>query len=200
LPPNNKRILLKVDYKQLTDAELLDLLKSDDAAAFDQIYDRTASFLLKHTYNKLRNRGDARDLVQDIYGKLWANRATQEIDISLIGFLLTSFRKAYFNLLIHQRVKQEYLDSLAISSTTAADETDYRVRSRQLIQQLEREIMALPKELQEVFNLVRNYNMSYKEVAKTLGISLSTVVTRTGNTKTRLRKKFGGLICFLWAL
>jgi hypothetical protein len=45
----------------LSDAELVDLLKLGDRAAYTEIYDRYIFVLLNHAYNKTRNREEAKD-------------------------------------------------------------------------------------------------------------------------------------------
>ena len=53
-----------IDYNQLSDQELVILLNKGDRRAFEQIYDRYKFILHAHAVNKLRDREEARDIIQ----------------------------------------------------------------------------------------------------------------------------------------
>ena len=54
----------------LTDVQLIRLLKEDDAVAFAEIYKRYAKSLADFTASKLFNLEDAQDIIHDLFVKV----------------------------------------------------------------------------------------------------------------------------------
>jgi len=73
------------EYNTFQDTELVDLLKSGDHAAFTEIFHRYSPLLYSHANNKLRNDTEARDVVQEIFVKLWAKREELDLKTNLPG-------------------------------------------------------------------------------------------------------------------
>ena len=63
-------------YSIYTDQELLAFLKEGRQAAFTEIYDRYHALLFIHADQKLRDKDEARDVVQDAFVKLWEKRGS----------------------------------------------------------------------------------------------------------------------------
>ena len=61
-------------YSKLSDSELADLLKSDDQLAFTEIYNRFYYALFTHVYNRLNDKDEAKDVVQELFSTLWCKR------------------------------------------------------------------------------------------------------------------------------
>ena len=61
----------------LSEQELLSLLnQGKEEDAFEEIYLRYDSLLYIYAYRKLQNKQEAQDVVQEVFMKLWDNRAT----------------------------------------------------------------------------------------------------------------------------
>jgi RNA polymerase sigma-70 factor (ECF subfamily) len=58
----------------------------------------------------------------------------------------------------------------------------------ELNQQIELAIQALPRQCRTIFQMSRNDNLRYKEIAAILGISIKTVDTQMGRALKYLRK------------
>ena len=54
----------------LSDGDLLDLLRSGDTAAYTEIYDRYKFILHNHAFNKLRDKQEAQDVLQEVFTQL----------------------------------------------------------------------------------------------------------------------------------
>lgn len=187
-------------YQQFTDQELADLLKSGDQLAYTAIYDRYIFVLLNHTYNKTGNREEAKDIVHEVFARLWASREQLEITHSLAGFLYTAARNIVLNQLTHQKVAGKYFNSLLQFSEQPQTVTDYRTRENQLISLIEKEIAELPPKMREVFELSRKQHLSHQEIAERLHISEQTVSKHITNALKILRVKLGLSAYLLWMI
>ncbi|TZF83801.1 hypothetical protein FW774_10060 [Pedobacter sp. BS3] len=64
-----------LSYNRYSDNELANLLTKDDHAAYTEIYHRYSRLLYLHAYKRLKDREQARDVVQDLFTVLWNNRS-----------------------------------------------------------------------------------------------------------------------------
>ncbi|HWV64304.1 RNA polymerase sigma-70 factor [Chitinophaga sp.] len=187
-------------YQQLTDQELADLLRSGDQQAYIEIYDRYIFVLLNHTYSKTRDREEAKDIVHEVFARLWANREELEITSSLAGFLYTSARNIVLNQITRKKVEAKYFNSILNFLEQPQAITDHKVRENQLIAIIEKEIAALPPKMREVFELSRKQHLSHREIAEKLAISEQTVSKHVTNALKILRIKLGLFAYLLWII
>jgi len=179
------------NYNAQSDAELLNLLRLGDRAAYTEIYDRYIFALLNHAYNKTRSREEAKDIVQEVFVTLWARRESLSIDY-LAGYLFRSVRNIFLNQVAHQAIQDKFILSME-KFAASNDIADHLIREKQLMAIIEREIAALPPKMREVFVLSRKEHLSHREIAEKLAISEQTVSKQVTNALKILRVKLGVL-------
>ena len=131
-------------YSNLSDAELFDLLKSDDHAAYKEIYNRYYAALYIHAFKRLQEREECRDIIQELFTSLWLKREETELSGQLSGYLYTSVRNRIFDLLARKKLKSSYINSIQEFAATNPVTADHRVRQNQLTAIIDQEIQALP--------------------------------------------------------
>jgi len=174
-----------------SDSELVKLLNKGDVRAFTEIHDRYYGPLYAHAYKRLSNREEVRDLLQDLFVFLWDNRESLHFTGHLSGYLYTAVRNRILNLYKRNKVRSDYIDSLQDfldNSQPIADEILYE---KELTAKIEKEIAALPQQMQIIFLLSRNQHLSHKEIGEKLGISPLTVKKQINNSLKILRSKLG---------
>jgi len=184
------------DYSKLCDSELQHLLILGDTYAFTEIYNRYKGVLHQHALNMLRDRDEAKDILQELFTSLWINRESTTMQSNLSGYLYTGIRNRVLNLIAHRQVESKYISSLGDFINKGEFVTDHRVRERQLAELIEKEIDALPPKMRDVFRLSRMSNLSHKEIAEELSLSEQTVRTQVRNALRLLRVKLGFLTLF----
>ena len=179
-----------LSYNRYTDNELAELLKKDDHAAYTEIYHRYSRLLYLHAYKRLKDREQARDVVQDLFTVLWNNRSDFKLNTFLSGYLYTAIRNRIIKIIAHKDIESEYFSSLEpfIQDTVAAD---YLVRKNDLEVLIETEINALPEKMREIFKLSRKSHLSHKQIAEKLNLSEATVKKQVNNALKVLRVKLG---------
>lgn len=182
-------------YQNFTDQELTALLRGGDSIAFTEIYDRFFSVLYVHAFNRLRNKDEAKDAVQELFTALWVKRESVSFS-NLSNYLYTSVRNKVLNVVAHKAVETKYVAALPQSMIIEDCITDHRLRERQMADIIAGEIAALPPKMREVFELSRMRNMSHKEIADQLGITDQSVRSHIKNALRILRVKLG-LILYL---
>lgn len=162
-------------HNELNDEELAELLKKGDHKAFNVIFDRFYGLLFVHACKMLRDHDEAKDVVQELFEKLWNQRETISFERSLSAYLYSSVRNRIINRISHYVVEHKYIDSLKSFIEQDSYLADYRVREGEMKKIIEREISALPAKMKEVFELSRKDYLSYKQIAVKLQISEQTV-------------------------
>lgn len=181
-------------YQKYTDHELLSLLKKDDYLAYIEIYNRYSGLLYIHAYKRLKDREEAKDLIQELFTVLWIKRYNFELRTHLAGYLYTAVRNRALRVISHKQVESTYFDSLQRSVIEGNAVTDHLVREKELATLIENEIDALPVKMQQVFKLSRTLHLSHREIAEQLDLSEATVKKHVNNALKLLRIKFSHLL------
>ena len=187
-------------YIDLDDSELVSLLRKDDVLAYNEIYQRYKWVLFLHVLRKIRDREQAKDIVQELFVTLWDKRQELFIKGHLSGYLYTAVRNRVIKFISHQQVESNYLSSLAHSIDQGICITDHLARENNLAEIIEKAISELPEKMQEVFVLSRKQNLNHKEIAEQLGIEESTVKRQVSNALKILRGKLGWLIWLVFLI
>ena len=188
------------DYTSYSDIEWADLVRSADDRAFKEIYDRYNKLLYLFAYNKLRNKEEAKDVVQDVFAWVLNNRTRFAINSSVSSFLYKSVFNKIFDIFRHQSVIRKYIEQgdhyIDIDST----ETDYLIREKDIAQMIRQEIDAMPQKMKEVYLLRFEQYLSAKEIAEQLNISENTVNTHLKRAAKKLRDNLGMLIYVVYIM
>jgi RNA polymerase sigma-70 factor (family 1) len=164
-----------IDYKALSDAELIAMLKADDHAAFTEIYDRYFWLLHSHAHKWLRNREETKDIIHELFSQLWAKRETISFANGLAPYLYASVRNRVFNHLSKKRNADTYISSLESFLEKGECITDHLIRERQLMELIEAGMAEMPRKMRQVFKMSRKQHLSHREIAEQLDISEETV-------------------------
>lgn len=181
-------------YKNQSDDDLLGHLRSDDSAVVEEIYRRYYGLLYSHVYRRLPDREEARDIVQEALVTLWNKRHQLNADTTLSSYLYTLVRNRVLNTYRNQKVRTAYLASLQTFMDRGGNITDEKIREKELIELVEKEVAALPPQMRLIFEMSRNLEMSHQQIADELNISPHTVRTQVRSALRILRAKLGANI------
>ena len=179
---------------ELTDQELVALLKQGDHAAFTEIFNRYHAVLYIHAFRRLQDREECRDMVQDLLASLWLKKDELVLKHTLSGYLYMSVRNRIFDLLARKKINKDYVVSIQQFAEENNINTDALVRQKQLAEIIDREIALLPARTREIFELSRKGYLSHREIAERLDISEQTVKTTVNNALKTLRVKLGTVL------
>jgi len=176
-------------YNTLSDNELLAFLKEESQDAFAEIYRRYWSLMYMHALKMLKDGDDTRDVLQDVFTCMWQNRETIDQNSNLAGYLYTCTRNKVLDLIARQRVRVNYLDSLASFIEANNNRIIDDITEKELAQALENEIAQLPGKMREIFEMRIYKHLTYKEIASELSLSDKTVKKQISNAIKILRPK-----------
>jgi RNA polymerase sigma-70 factor (family 1) len=175
----------------LNDAELIALVRKGDENAFREIYVRSGSLLIIYAQKKLKNIDESKDVIQEVFANLWANRETLVIESNLSGYLYRCVLNKILNIFRHKDFSERHIQEIQQLLNNGAIASDYQVREKDITNIIEKEIQALPPRMKEVFELRRKQYLTNKQIAEQLSISEHTVATQIKKTLKILRVKLG---------
>lgn len=174
--------------KTFPDHQLLLLLKKDDKAAFTEIYDRYAKSLAGFAGSKLFDLEDARDIVHDLFVKLWKDRATLAITGDLRSYLFSAARYGVIDKIRRNVTRQDY--SLILQSLAEQHENtiEQDIAAKELSKLIERALDELAPRTKQIYQLSRNEYYSIEEIAVQLNLSEQTVKNQLTTALKHLRQ------------
>lgn len=183
----------------LSDLALIDLIRAGNELAFREIFKRYNRALFAHAYNKLKDKEEAKDVVQDVFLKFW-NYSQQEnfTPLNLASYLHVAIRNRVLDTLSKSKYASNYVNSLQIFLDEEEERTDFRIREQQLQKHIDQAILSLPSRMRLVFEMSRKEHLSHKEIAQQLNISDQTVTDQIKKALKILRSKLGILLYLIF--
>lgn len=145
----------------------------------------------------------ARDIVQDVFAKLWSD---QKITIkqSLNSFLFTMVRNSCLQTLEKQKVRNKYLESAKLKIQEEELQFYMHEKTSLIEQELENKLNevldSLPDRCKQIFMMSRFENKKNKEIAEELDISTKAVEKQITRALASIRsemKDYLPLLLFL---
>ena len=150
-------------------------LKAGDERAFHAIYLHFGRRLYGNLLKLVHSEELARELLQDVFVKVWEKRASIDPEKSFRSYLFQiAENRAYdfFRKVSRDRKLQAHLLAHFTRTYTHVEELLLKKEYDDLLQQA---ISALPPRRQQVFRLCKLEGKSYEEAAIQLGISIATI-------------------------
>lgn len=166
---------------------LIQKLKEGDIKALEVLFHKHYDNLCKYLLLLFKNQLLTENIAQDVFVYLWEKRETIEIQSSLESYLYTAGRYKALNQVRNSKKRESINQSLVNSDQLEESPSDRIVELKELENIIEEAISNLPLRCQQIFKLSRNEDMSYKEIAKTLNLSLSTVENQMSIALRKLR-------------
>lgn len=159
-------------YIHYTDPELLQLLRENNRAAYNEIYNRYWKKMLLVAWNHSRNEELAKDIVQEVFITLWEKRQQQNIQ-SLSAFLATAIKYQVFK---HYR-KEQRRAALARDNYTfeATSQDEALLEARFLKDLIDGIVEEMPEKCRLVFHYSRNLGLNNHEIAEQTDVTRKTV-------------------------
>lgn len=172
------------DDKQM---ELLERLRSDDRDALQLIFRQYYPLVCHTIFRYLKDRTKVEDIAQDLFLKLWEKRKRIQVNISFKAYLC----RMAVNESIDYLRKEKRLEQKANATQAFVDLTTRSTEDQYLETELEGRINyfvdALPPRCQLIFKLSRFEELTYREIAERLEISIKTVENQMGKALKILR-------------
>jgi RNA polymerase sigma-70 factor, ECF subfamily len=182
-------------------------IKSGDERSFALIFHAWYGSLLHFCMEYVVDFEAARNIVQNVFLKLWERRELLDEDSNLKAFLYVMAKNEAISHLRHlkteagfQKNARKFSPDLELNLGAISDLDFNKIDIDQISSVIESVISSLPERCQEVFRMSRYEELKNKEIAERLQISEKAVeanITRALKTLKEKLKNYLGSISFL---
>ena len=177
-----------MEFDKSEDKDWLEQLLKDDEKGLQSIFDRYYKYLVVTAFKVVNDDHQARDIVQEVFFDFWKKREQHNINISLKAYLRRSVVNRSIDYLRSKKrigSSEEITDYNQPSDNASIQDI---METNDLQTALQAAIDGLPERCREVFSLSRFEDMSHKEIAAKLDISVKTIENQMTKALKILRK------------
>lgn len=159
--------------KDYTNKELIELFAATPKQAVEVLFDKYHNELCKVVFRILKDESLAEDIVQDVFYELWKKRDRLGVNTSFRAYLKRASINKSLNYIRDNKIKFDGDEQYAYIESK--DNLQKNIEGKNLKEIIDREIDKLPPKCRMAFVLSRFEDMSYKEIAEEMNISVKTV-------------------------
>lgn len=174
-------------------AEILQGLQDDDQMVLKSLFQEHYLSVCRSISRFVKDKSSVEDIAQDVFIKFWEKRKSLNINSSVAAYLhrmgmneAISFlrRKKYFE--PEEAIEQNQPNTLYSG--------EQELLQSELQQNVTNAINSLPPKCRAIFQMSRFEELTYKEIAAKLDISIKTVENQMGKALKVLRVKLKGYL------
>ncbi len=173
------------------DQNLVLLIQKNKVEAFDILFHKYSDKLFRFSFSLLKNEEDSKEIVQEVFLRIWKKRKEIDTTKSFKSFLFA----ISYNLIVDQlrlRLKdkkyREYLTHyFETENLDLRNDLDYTI----LVEKVRNVVENLPAKRKQIYILSREVGLSHKEIAGKLGISVKTVENQITLALKHLKSNLG---------
>lgn len=167
-------------------------------AYFDALFHTYYKQLCRFSFRIVHDKDKAEDVVQTCFINFWKKRKSITIQSSFKAYLFRSvYNRSINEYTRSKRIINEDISVLNETSGSISEDPILLMQAQELQKKIDRAIMAMPDGCRTVFMLSREDQLSYKEIAEMLQISIKTVENQMGKALKIMREHLFGLIIAL---
>ena len=174
-------------YSEANDDELFSMIKQGDERAFTHVYEKYHKLLYVVAYRHLMNQEMAEDIVQHVFVRLWEFRSELSVSVSLKNYLFT-MTKNY----VLDQIRNEYTAltknyEIVQRKATYEDDLVEKLENKELHSLFYKAINLLPSQKRDICLMKVRDELSNKDIASKLGLSVNTIKTHYSEALKLLR-------------
>lgn len=154
---------------------LVQRLIEGDEDAFCELYAAYKNRLIFFAMRFLKSREYAEDIFQDAFTVIWQGRRFINPDASFSSYLYTIVRNRILNQLRDLENQTKLKEQILEQAVDYSNDTNNSILANDLRGLIARAMQQLTARQREIFEMSRKQDMSHREIAEALGISVYTV-------------------------
>lgn len=177
--------------KEITSDELYIVKKmiEGDVDSFKYFFDRYYDDLCNFVHVYLHDQAWSEEIVQDIFVYFWENKEKLQINTSVKSFLFSASKFKSLNLLRDTKTKKRIVEKIGKTEPLiTSEEEDSYFDTNEFKKILDAAVDQLAPKCREIFLLSKFEDLSNKEIAEKLGISVKTVENQMTIALKKLRE------------
>ena len=181
----------------MTIEKRLDTAGGMDEPAFEKLFREYFTSLMAFSRRILGDEDDAKEVVHQVFIKLWERRSEIDLSTSLKSYLFTAVNNRSLNMIRDRRK----FSSEEVPERVGEWDVSAQLESMELEKQIREVIDSLPERCRVIFELNRYDGLKYAEIATQLDISVKTVENQISKALKILREQLAKyLTILLWLI
>ena len=176
-----------LDKDHISERILVTELSKGNEKAFRKLFDAYRPHIHTYSLGLLKSAPNAKEIVQDVFLKVWLNREMLNPDLSFKSYVFTIARNTSFNFLQKAANDRKLREEVFYKSQRWHDPIETSIKEEEFEQIRNMAIEELPPKRKRIFKMSREEEKSYEEISLELGISISTVKNQMSKSLTTLR-------------
>lgn len=163
-------------------------IKIGDKQAFELLFRKYYVRLCGFANKYFNDPEEAREVVQEVFTKIWEGRDDINPDESLSSYLFKITSNISINRLRHKRVESKYVEIYKLVYAENTEISPYQsLLAKELNNNITRALNNIPPKSKRIFDLSRMEGLKYSEIAVNLKISVKTVEAHMSKALNILR-------------
>jgi len=174
-------------------ADILNRLKADDDSALQELFHLHYQRVCQTIHRFIKDRSLVEDLAQNVFIRFWEKRHKINVTTSVGAYF---HRMAINEALgyLRKSKNKETEEITPLTPTGSQDSVEEGYLHGELKTEIVKAIDTLPPRCRAVFQLSRFEELTYKEIAEKMEISVKTVENQMGKALRILRKELKGYL------
>jgi RNA polymerase sigma-70 factor (ECF subfamily) len=181
----------KQDYSY--DQQLFVRIVKGEEAAFHELYDGLATYVLKLCYSLLQNQQLAEEAVQDIFLKVWRKASDWRPDASAKTWILKIARNHCLDIIRKNKSEKMKLEKMAIYSAADQDNSFFnnaetKIDEAKYQEKIKIMLFSIPERQREAITYVYYMGIQNHEAAKIMGVEQIAFDSLLARARRNMRK------------
>lgn len=168
----------------ISDNSILSQIKQNNYRSFRILFDRYYGRLCIYVYEITRNSEASKDIVQELFIKLWSDRHKIEIQGNVSAYLFRACKNSALNYLRNENSRARLYENRELPLQEI--DRDF-LEEEEFVAFVNECINELPERSKQVFLLSRFEELKQKEIADKLNISVKTIKNQIWKSLQYLR-------------
>ena len=183
---------MKKGQPNINNELFLSLLEKGEKCAFETLFRLYYTKLVNISKGYLVYQQEAESIVQNVFLKLWENKASLGEVSNINSYLYTMTKNLCLDQLKHEKIKKNYIDNSyrirsEIQYKFIQDEAASLLLENELESKIIQSIELLPEKCKNIFKKSRLEGLKRSEIASELGISHKTVDNHMASALRHMR-------------
>ncbi len=189
---------MKSNQDNTDTTKLYEAIRNGNEVAFSRYYESTTPWLVPFIRRITKDVEEAWNIAQDTFAKLWLQHEQINPAKSLDGFVSKMATNAALNLIKRKQYHYEYSGEQMFVQNAEDHAADSPILVSEMEARIERVIQSMPPQRRMVFELSREHNLTYDEIAERMNLSYSTVRNHMVLALSTLRSLISILVALLF--
>ena len=174
----------------MNDFVLYTKVREGDIRAYETLFRRYFEPLCLYGNKIAGNMDVAEEIVQELFYKLWKDRESLRIVLSVKSYLYGAVRNQSLQHLEHLKVRERYYRNVVseLSESASYESPQEILEYKELAQRVEFALERLPKRQREIFRMNRFEGKKYEQIAHEMSLSVKTIEAEMSKALRVLRK------------